>query len=64
MMDYFKTTYRRHNAWSNGPGGWNCPCCGPIKKDRPLARRAVRRIQHLEDKKLLQTARENSTFLQ
>jgi hypothetical protein len=32
-----------HRIASYGPGGWKCPCCGPSRKQRPVARRMERR---------------------
>lgn len=31
-------------------GGWKCSCCSPSVKDRPKARRSVRRKMHQQDK--------------
>jgi hypothetical protein len=33
-------------------GGWKCICCSPSPKNRPKARRSVRRVLHLQDSEL------------
>lgn len=37
-------TKYRHTKWATGPGGWKCPCCGPLPKERKKARRTERRV--------------------
>lgn len=41
--------WKRHSKVA--VGGWRCPCCGPKRRDRPEARRAIRRrlMQALKD---------------
>ena len=45
MADLFKKLHK------TAPGGYKCPCCGPMPKDRPAARRAVRQRLKRETEK-------------
>lgn len=33
-----------HRAFSYGPGGYKCPCCGPNPKHRDRERRRLRKV--------------------